>query len=335
MNRNSVAGQGVRILERMLLLLAFMLSGVAFAQSDSGPYPSKPVRLIIPFPPGGPTDTLGRLTGEMLAKELGQQFVAINVGGAGGAIGATQVAKSKPDGYTLMLGTIGTIVNNPNLSQEIGYDSLRDFQGISSLWSQPTFVMVRKDGPFRNLKELIAEAKKRPGELNYGSSGVGSGNHMSTELFASIAGIKMTHIPYKGVAPALADLMGRKVDVVLGPVANLVPNQERLAGLVISSPRRSAFAPGIPTAAEAGLPAFIYNSWGGLFSPSGVSPAVAGKLRESVVKSLAVEANRKRFTDLGVDPEPSSSSTEYQAEITAYFKQGKELIEAMGLYKKE
>lgn len=229
-----------------------------------------------------------------------------------------------------MLGTAGTVINNPHMNKNIGYDPLKDFQAISALWSQPSVVLVRKDGPFTNLKELIAEAKRRPGALNYGSSGVGAFNHLSTEFFASLAGIKMTHIPYKGMGPAITDLIGKNLDVVLGPVTSLRSNGDRLIGLAISARTRSSFAPDVPTAAEGGLPDFVYSSWGGLFAPAGIAPQIADKLSSALVRGSAVESVKKRYATLGVDPEFSTPG-EYQARIAAEFKQGGQLIESIGL----
>lgn len=310
---------------------ALAMPGIVSAQADNpDAYPTRPVQLVIPFATGGPTDILGRLSAEILARELGQPFLAVNVGGAGGTIGALQVARAKPDGHTLMLGTAGTIVNNPNMNRDIGYDPLKDFVAITALWSQPSIVMVRKDGPYASLKDLIADAKKRPGQLNYGSSGVGSFNHMSTEFFSSLAGIKMTHVPYKGMGPALNDLMGKSLDVVLGPVSNLVSSTDRLVGLAISAPKRSPFAPTVPTAAEAGVPGYVYSSWGGLFAPAGTSPRITQKLSATFAKAINNDSVKKRFNDQGVDPD-SSTPAEYQAEIAAEFKRGRQLIESIGL----
>lgn len=216
------------------------------------------------------------------------------------------------------------------MSKDIGYDPLKDFQPITALWSQPSVVMVRKDGPYASLKDLIADAKKRPGALNYGSSGVGAFNHLSTEFLSSLAGIKMTHVPYKGMGPALTDLLGKNLDVVLGPVSNLLPNAERLTGLAISAPRRSPFAPAVPTAAEVGMPGFVYSSWGGLFAPAGTSARIAEKLSATFARSVNADPVRKRFNDQGVDPD-SSTPAQYQAAIAAEFRCGKQLIDAIGL----
>ena len=242
----------------LALALGGAVSNAAFAQSENPElYPSKPVRVIIPFEPAGSTDVLGRVAADVLAASFKQPFIVVNVPGAGGAIGAVQVQRAKPDGYTLLLGTAGTIIINPHLNPNIGYDPLKDFIAITGVWSQPSVVMVRKDSPYTTLKDLIADAKRRPGALNYGSSGVGTFNHLSTEYFSSLAGIKMTHIPYKGVAPAITALISGQLDVVLGPVTNLIASSDRLNGIAISSRKRSAFTPGVPTTAEAGLPKFV------------------------------------------------------------------------------
>lgn len=327
-NKEVVSKFSAIVLALACVLLSSVVTHAQVESADS--YPSKPVRLIIPFAPGGPTDVLGRLVGEILAKELNQPFVAANVGGAGGTIGAIQVARAKPDGYTLMLGTAGTIIINPQLNKDIGYDPLKDFQAISSLWSQPSVVLVRKDGPFTNLKELIVEAKRRPGALNYGSSGIGSFNHLSTELFASLAGIKMTHVPYKGGAPSITDLIAKNLDVVVGPVTNLLSNSDRIIGLAVAARTRSSFVPAVPTSAEAGLPDFISSSWGGLFAPAGISPRITEKLSSAVARGSDLEVIRKRYTVIGVDPE-FSSPVEYQATIAAEFKRGRQLLETIGL----
>ncbi len=315
----------------LILAMMGLISGTALAQTESPDlYPSKPVRLIIPFAPAGSTDLLGRVAAEVLSAELKQPFIAVNVAGAGGTVGALQVVRAKPDGYTLMLGTAGTIINNPHINQDIGYDPQKDFVAISSVWSQPSVVMVAKDGPYKTLKDLIAEAKKRPGQLNYGSSGVGAFNHLSSEYFSSLAGIKMTHIPYNGVAPAMNALIGKSLDVVLGPVTNLISSADRVTGLAISSKTRSTFTPQVPTSAEAGLPGYVYSSWGGLFGPAALSPRIAEKIATAVARGSDNEAVKKRYAANGVEPEFNSPS-EYQKQIAADIKSGGQLIRTIGL----
>ena len=307
-------------------VLAMMTATPAHAQADADNYPAKPVRVIIPFAAGGSTDILGRLVSELLNKELGQPFLVVNVTGAGGTIGAIQVAKAAPDGHTLMIGTPGTIINNPNINKDIGYDPIKDYQGVTSVWSQPAVVIVRKGGRYSTLKEFIADARKRPGALNYGSSGVGAFNHLSAELFSMLAGVNLTHVPYKGVAPAVTDLMAGNVDVVFSGISSLLSASERLAGLAIAAPTRSAYSSTLPTSAEAGLPDYHYSSWGGLFTTAGTPPRVTEKLRVAIVKSVGQDMVKKRFEDQAVDLMISESVADFQRYVVAEYKKGTQLI---------
>lgn len=316
-----------RLLVPLLLAIASLLPTGTLAQDS---YPAKPARIIVPFPPSGSTDILGRLVAEILSKDLGQAFLVVNVGGAGGTIGALQAIKSAADGYTLFMGTPSTIINNPSINPKIGYDPLKDFQSISFLWSQPVVVMVNKDGPYRTLKDLIAEARKRPGKLNYGSGGVGNFNHLAGELFNTLAEVQLTHVPYKGIAPAMSDLMGKTLDVVYGTVAGLTSASDRLVGLAVGAPTRSAFVPAVPTSAEAGLPAFVYSSWGGIFGPAGMPPRSTERLVASLEKGLKVPAIRERFMAAGVEA-VSSTPEELQKHIMAESRQVKRIIEIAGI----
>ena len=312
-----------------MAMMALLALHPALAQTD-GAYPSRPVRMIVPFPPSGSTDILARLVAELLAKDLGQPFVVLNVGGAGGTIGATQVARAPGDGYTLLMGTPSTIINNPNLNPAIGYDPLKDFQAVTFLWAQPVVVLVSKDSPFKTLKDLIAEAKRQPGKLNYGSNGVGGFNHLAGELFNSLAGIKITHIPYKGAAPAMADLMAGTVDLVFGTVAGLTSASDRLNGLAVGASKRSAFIPSVPSAPEAGLPDYLYSSWGGLFTTAGTPPRATERLNASIDKGLKVQSIKDRFVAAGVDA-VTSTPAELQRHIANEYRQVKQLIETVGI----
>lgn len=317
------------LLRLLCLLMTAALPLTAASQADPN-YPSRAVRLIVPFPPSGSTDILGRLVAELLSKDLGQPFVVVNVGGAGGTIGAIQALKSPADGYTLFMGTPSTIINNPSLNPKIGYDPLKDFQAISFLWSQPVVVMVNKDGPYKTLKDLIAEAKRRPGKLNYGSGGVGNFNHLAGELFNTLADVNLTHVPYKGIAPAMNDLMAKTLDVVYGTVVGLTSASERLSGLAVGAQARSVFVPGVPTAAEAGLPGFIYSSWGGIFGPAGMPQRATERLGASIDKTLKVQSIRERFMAAGVEP-LSSSPGDLQKHIVSEYRQVKQIIEVAGI----
>lgn len=321
-------GIGARILFCSLCVAVAALVPLRLQAQEA--YPAKPARMIVPFPPSGSTDILGRLVAEILARDLGQPFLVVNVGGAGGTIGALQAIKSPPDGYTLFMGTPSTIINNPGINPKIGYDPLKDFQSISFLWSQPVVVMVNKDGPYKTLKDLIAEARRRPGKLNYGSGGVGNFNHLAGELFNTLADVQLTHVPYKGIAPAMSDLMGKTLDVVYGTVAGLTSASDRLAGLAVGAPARSAFVPAVPTSAEAGLPAYVYSSWGGIFGPAGMPQRATERLVASLDKGLKVPAIRERFMAAGVEA-VSSTPEELQRHIVAESRQVKRIIEIAGI----
>lgn len=309
------------------LLCAFG-AGQANAQTD---YPVKPVRVMIPFPAGSSTDVMGRLMVGLLSKDLGQPFVVVNDSGASGTIGTAKVAKSTPDGYSLLIGSPSTIVMNPHFQKDVPYDVMKEFQPVSLIWSVPAMVLVSKDAPFSSsLRALIAEAKRNPGKLNYGSGGAFSYNHIAGELFASIAGIRMTHIPYKGVAPAMIDLMANQLDVIVGTLAGYLSAKDRLVGLAIAAPKRSDLAPHVPTTAEVGLPTFIFGSWGGLFAPVATPPRIVEKLSATIAKTLSPKEVRERFVAMGVDP-AFSSPEEYRRQVEAEFAQIQQLIEAAGL----
>jgi len=312
------------------VLLPLLPSGGARAQGDAASYPSRPIRLVIPFLPGGSTDVLGRKVGEILSKELGSPFVIVNTAGAGGVIGATEVARSTPNGYTLLIGTPGTISINPQLQKEVRYDPIKDFVAICLIWSQPSIVIVNRKSKFTSLRELMEEARRNPGKLNFGSAGVGSFNHLSGELFMYLTGVKMTHIPYKGASQSMTDLMAGTLDANFSTVAGYTAVKEQLAGLAITATSRSPFAPEVPTTAEAGLPEYIFNSWGGLLAPAGTPAPIREKLAAAMSKSLAQEGVRERFGALGVDPS-FSTPAEFQKHIAAEVALMRKLITAAGL----
>lgn len=316
------------VLQVLFLGCATVMTPAVHAQTDAA-YPAKGVRLIIPFPPGGSTDILGRFIAELLTKDLGQSFLVVNVGGAGGTIGALQAVKSPADGYTLFMGTPSTIINNHILNPNLGYNPLKDLQPLSFLWSQPAVLLVNKDGPYKTLKDLISAARKQPGKLNYGSNGVAGFNHLAGELFNVLADVKITHIPYKGAAPAMNDLLGKNIEVVFGTVAGLT-SATGLSGLAVASPARSSFIPSVPTFAEAGLANYIYSSWGGLFAPAGLPSRVPERLVGSLEKGLKVPATRERFLGAGVEP-VTSTPAELQKHIASEYEQVARIIKIAGI----
>ena len=285
---------------RALAALALMCcaSGVA-AQA----YPARPVRIVVPFPAGGGADFMARVVGQKLGDALGQTFVVDNRAGAAGVIGTEMVAKSAPDGYTLLLGTTGTHATNPAVLASVPYDSVRDFAPISIFSNAPFVLCVHPSLPVKNVRELIAFAKKHPGELTYGSSGVGSSTHLGFELFALNAGIKIRHIPYKGLPLAMIDLVAGNTSLVFDSIPSAAPHIKsgRVRVLAIGSPQRSPSLPDVPTVAESGLPGYEMGSWYGLFAPAATPKEVVQRLAAETVKASTSADMRARFAGAGTD----------------------------------
>jgi len=278
----------------------------AIAQS----YPSKPVRIVVPTTPAGLTDTIGRMVAQGLSDQLGQSFVVENRPGANGNIAAEAVAKAAPDGYTLMIGTIGVMSINPYVYKQVSYDPLKDFVPVAQLVTFSNVLAVHPSVPVKSVAELIAYAKAHPGKLSYSSSGSGGSPHMSMALFANMAGIEMLHVPYKGSAPALTDAVGGQVQLTFGdPIATLPHVRDgRLRALGVSGARRLASAPDIPTIAEAGVPGYVVNGWVSLVAPVGTPPEVVARLNAAVQKVLADPAVVAKFRELAADPAPMSAA---------------------------
>ena len=283
----------------------FTLAAVAFAAPDvqSQSYPAKTVRVVVPFPAGGGTDIFARLIGKKFSETLRQPFVVDNRAGAAGIIGCELVARAAPDGYTLLMGTTGTHTTNPAVYAKLPYDSLRDFAPISLVAESPFVLFVHPSLPVRNVKELIALAKSRPGELTYASSGVGSSSHLGFELFNMMAGIKGIHIPYKGLPPATADTIAGNVMMSWDSITASGPfiRAKRIRALGIGSARRSALMPEIPTIAESGLKGFELGSWYAMFAPAGTATQIIQLLHREVVKALSAQDVREQFVALGAE----------------------------------
>jgi tripartite-type tricarboxylate transporter receptor subunit TctC len=271
---------------------AAALAPAAWAQA----WPARPVRIVVPYPPGGPTDIVARVVGQKLAERLRQPFVIENRAGAGGNIGAEAVAKSAPDGYTLLLGTTAHAIN-PSLFKALGYDFARDFVPVALLTTIPLVVVVPASSPVASVADLVAAAKARPGAVTYGSSGNGQSTHMAAELFNSMAGVSMTHVPYKGSAPALVDLAGGQVGVMFDTMLSAMPQVKagRLRALAVTSAARAPSAPELPTVAESGLPGYEVGAWNGLFAPAGTPPEVVALLNRTVDEVLRDPEVRQRF----------------------------------------
>jgi tripartite-type tricarboxylate transporter receptor subunit TctC len=295
-------------------------AGAQTAQS----YPNKPIHIVVTFTSGGAPDILARLIGERLNAAWGQPVIVDNKPGAGGNIGADAVAKSAPDGYTIVVGTVGTHSINGALYSKMPYDMVKDFAPITLLASTPNMLVVHNDVPAKNLQEFIALGKKE-GKMTFASSGSGTSIHVSGELFKTMTGIDMTHVPYKGRASALPDLLGGRVTMMFDNMPSSLPlvREGKLRALGVTSTKRAAAAPEIPTIAESGLPGFDAVSWFALFAPAGTPKPIVDKLQTEVAKILKSPEASKRLTDIGLEPigsTPEELAAYQRTEITKWAK---------------
>jgi tripartite-type tricarboxylate transporter receptor subunit TctC len=272
-------------------------------------YPVKPIRLIVPYPPGGPTDLVGRALGQKLTEAWGQQVVVENRAGAASAVGTEVAARAAADGYTLLLGTSAGFCINPALGGKIPYDAERDFVPISLLVINPQILVVHPSLPAHSVKSLIALAKSRPGQINYASVGNASPQHLGMEMLKRMAGIDMVHVPYKGTAPAVTDILAGNVSLMFNSMPSVLQQVHagRLRGIAVGSAKRSPAAPDIPTVSEAGLPGFEYVTWYGLFAPAGTPREIVSRLNAQTVKILSDPELAKRFAGQGAEPQGTSS----------------------------
>jgi tripartite-type tricarboxylate transporter receptor subunit TctC len=290
-------------------------------------YPAKPVHIVVPTTPAGITDLLARMVAQKLTEQLGQPFVVENRPGANGNIAAELVAKAPADGYTLLVGTIGVMSINPYVYKQVGYDPLRDFVAVAQLVSFSNVLAVHPSLPATSVADLIAYAKANPGKLSYSSSGSGGSPHMSMALFASMAGINIVHIPYKGSAPALMDLVSGQVQLTFGdPIATLPHVRSgKIRALGVSGAKRLAIAPEIPTVAEAGLAGYVVNGWLGVVAPAGTPSAVIDVLNAEINRALADPAIQEKLRTLAADPAPGSGA-EFQRYIAAENQKWSKLV---------
>jgi tripartite-type tricarboxylate transporter receptor subunit TctC len=290
---------------KKLILATLALSAATLAQADN--WPSRPLTLIVPFPPGGAADTVGRYYAEQLSTSLGQPVVVDNKPGAGTAIAAEAVAKAKPDGYTLSLATAGQLAILPNL-QAVRYDPIKDFTPVAVLASVPNVVAVGPKTKVDSLQALIDQAKAKPGALSYSSCGNGTLCHLSGELLKNLAGIDLLHVPYKGSAPAVTGLLGGEVDVAVDTLTVLAPQIQagKLKGLVLTSAERSPLLPSVPSANEVGLPGFVASGWFGIVLPKGAEPALVERLNNAIEVIADKPETAERFGQQGISVERSS-----------------------------
>ncbi len=286
------------------------------AQSGAQTYPSRPVRLVVGFPAGGATDIVARAIGQELHRAFGQPVLVDNRPGAASNIAADHVAKSPPDGHTLLMGSI-SLANNATLYSNLPYDALRDLAPIVHVTNTPFMLCLHPSIPVTSVKELIAFAKARPGQVQYGTAGNGSGAHLFTELFRSMVGIEVQAIPYKGAAPAINDLLGGQTAFVFDNVIGMVPLHRagKLRCLAASSRTRARIAPDIPTMQEAGVPGYVADAWFGLFAPAGTPETVITRINSEVNRALQVPEIRERLESMGCEPAGGSA-----AAFAAYFK---------------
>jgi tripartite-type tricarboxylate transporter receptor subunit TctC len=307
----------------MLFLVSCAFAAVAIAQ----PYPSRPLRMIVPFPPGGVTDVMSRAVAARLSSEIGQPVVVENRAGASGIIGAEAAAKAPADGYTLLMGNISTLAVNAATFAKLPYDPVASFAPVSMVAIQPLLIAVHPSVPVQSLPELVSLAKSKPGELSYGTAG--SSIHLAVEFFSTAAGIRMNHVPYKGSAPAITDLIGGQLQVLFDPFSTLYPQVRagKARGLAVTTERRSSVAPELSTVSELGFKGFDVSSWQGIVVPVATPKDLVDRLHRDTVKVLASADIKEQFAKHGAEPAPTTPEKfgEYiRAEIARWQKVGRE-----------
>ncbi len=299
------------------MLAAAATLAVAGGAAAQGAFPSKPINIIVPFSAGGTTDILARIVGQYLGEELGQPVIIDNRPGAGGNIGGMAASRSPADGYTLFMGTVGTHAINQSLYSKMPFDPIKDFAPLSRVATVPNLLVANPAQPFKNVKELIAYAKANPGKVNFGSSGSGSSVHLSGELFKSMTKVDMVHVPYKGSAPAMTDLLGNQISVMFDNMPSAIQHVRsgKLRPIAVTTAKRSRELPDVPTIAEAGVPGYEATSWFGLWAPVKTPADVQQKLHAALVKVLKNPAVIKKIEDQGGDV-----VIDTQAQFDAYIK---------------
>jgi len=290
------------------LLAAIAMVATAPAAAQGGAYPTKPVRLVVPFPAGGTTDILARAVAQKLSETWGQQVIVDNRPGAGGNIGSELVAKSPPDGYTLLMGTVGTHAINPSLYAKMPYDHVKDFMPVILVAGVPNVLVVNTSLPVNSVQELIAYGKANPNKLNFASSGSGTSIHLSGELFRTMTGVQMTHVPYKGSAPALTDLIGGQVQVYFSPLPESIESIKagKVRALAVTTATRAEAVPELPTVGEF-VQGFEANTWQGIGAPKATPADIVEKLNKEINAALADPTIKARLADLGSPPSPMTS----------------------------
>jgi tripartite-type tricarboxylate transporter receptor subunit TctC len=311
---------------------AIALSLLSSSHAAAAAYPDRPLRLIVPFPPGGGNDILARAVGQALAQPLNQQIIVDNRGGAGGMVGGQIAASSAADGYTLFLGSMGSLAHNPALRPDLPYNPISDFAGVSLLATSPFILVIYPGLAARSVQELIGLARSKPGVLNYGSAGTGSSLHMTGEFFKHAAGINIIHVAYKGTAPALTDLMTGQVQIVFSTMPPPLPHVKtgKLRALGVTSLKRAKSVPDIPTIAESGLRGFEVENWQGLVVPSKTARAIIDRLNHEIVKVLALPSMVDLLSAQGLDP-TADTPTDFDVLIRREIEKWRKLVVAAGI----
>jgi tripartite-type tricarboxylate transporter receptor subunit TctC len=318
--------------KKLLTILAALVAAFASSAALAQSYPVKPVRLIVPFPPGGNTDVLGRLMAQKLSDAFGQQFFVENRAGGAGTVGADAAAKSPADGYTIFFGTTGALSSAPALQPKLPYDPVKSFAPISVLAGAPVVVMVNNSMPVNSLKDFIEYAKARPGKLTYGSAGVGHFLHVAGEAFNAAAGVQLFHVPYKGVNQALVDMLAGRLDVMIDTIVIYAPHVQsgRLKALAVGQSRRLSRMPDLLTTAEAGLPGYEFIAYFGLLAPAGTPADIVRRLNAEVVKALGAPDIVESLGKMGLESMPTTPE-QYAALIADDLAKWKRLVGQIGI----
>lgn len=310
--------------------LSLLAATLPAAAADAQSFPQRPIRFIVPFAPGGGNDIVGRIVAQQLSEALGQSVVVDNRGGAGGTIGTDVAAKAPADGYTMLINNISLAVN-ATLMPKLPYDTLRDLAPVSIIGRQPNILVVYPGVKAKSVKELLALARAKPGAINYGSGGIGTASHLATELLQLSTGTRMNHVPYKGLAPALVDLMGGRTDFIISTMASALPHLKsgKLRPLAVTTPARSSFFPEVPTMIEAGVAGYEFTTWYALVVPAGTPKPVMQRLNAELGKIAAAPAVREQFARQGLET-AHASIAEAGAYLAAEVRKWGKVIKASG-----
>jgi tripartite-type tricarboxylate transporter receptor subunit TctC len=297
-------------------------------------YPAHPIRLIVGFPPGGINDLVARIVGQSISDSLGQPIVIENRPGAGGTIGANTVAKANPDGYTLLVGSVSNLAMAPSQYKDLPYDPIKDFAPVALVAASPNIMVVPNDSPIHSVLDLIALAKKHPGSITYASAGNGTSNHLTVELLKTMAGIDLVHVPYRGDAPGMTEVLAGRIQMMFPTLPVALPQIKAggLRAIAVSSPKRSELIPEIPTVAESGnLPEFAVSVWVGILAPAGTSPEIVGKLNAEIRKALASSAVRQQLERQGTEPATAAEPKDFALYLAAETKKWGEVAKSSGI----